>query len=91
MQQPVHLYVLELSTVNTHQYAKRHHMMILVTVLVKHDSFTAANTNSAQFKRSALLVCTTDEWLQVSTHRQQHALRNSVRLVSRRTSDNILS
>jgi hypothetical protein len=35
--------------------------MIFMVMFVLHDRFTAATTNSVPFKRTALLVCTTNE------------------------------
>lgn len=41
-------------------------MMVFMVMFVMHDSFTAATNSPVSFKRAALLVCTTDEYLQLA-------------------------
>jgi hypothetical protein len=66
MQQLVHLGILTHSTINAHHYPERHRMMEFMVMFVIHDSFTAATQSPVSFKRAALLVCTTDEYLQLA-------------------------
>jgi hypothetical protein len=63
-QQPVHLRILALSTVNAQHYPERHRMMVFMVVFMMHCNFTAATKSSVPFKWAALAVCTMDECLQ---------------------------
>ncbi len=49
------------STINAHHYAKGHRMMVFMAMFVVHESFTSGTKSPVPFKRTALLVCTTDE------------------------------
>jgi hypothetical protein len=55
--------IFALTTINAHHYPKRHRVMKFMAMFVIHHSFTAATTGTGSFKRSAFLVCTTDEYL----------------------------
>lgn len=53
------------SAVNAHQYPKRHRMVIFMVMQTIHDNSTMNPFRSrCPFKRTALLVCTRDEYSQ---------------------------
>jgi len=72
MQQFVHLGVLVHSTVYADHYPEWHYMMVFVAMFVVHDGFTTFTKNPIRFKRSALLVCTTDEYLPTGSDSLNH-------------------